>query len=289
MTQPASVSADNADQIEYWNSGPGAKWVANQDALDATFADVKNRLLERSAVRAGERVLDIGCGAGATTLDLARRVGPSGSILAVDVAAPLLARARARAAEAGLNNVDFVLGDAQVHAFAPEAFDLMASRFGVMFFSDSVGAFANIAAALNPGGRVAFVSWSDAERNPWFAIPARVAAARLGAPAPVPPNSPGPMAFSDTAYTRGILTKAGLKDIEAHTEEIQLTVPGALGDVVKLATSLGPVSRIMKEREGTPEDLAAIARDLEGELAGFMTDTGFRIPATLIFYRAAKS
>lgn len=289
MTQPPSASADNADQIEYWNSGPGAAWVAYQDALDATFAGVKDRLLERSAVRAGERVLDIGCGAGATTLDLAKRVAPNGSVLAVDVAAPLLARARARAAEAGLNNAEFIEGDAQVHAFAREAFDLMASRFGVMFFSDSVGAFANIASALKPGGRVSFVSWANAERNPWFAIPARVAAARLGAPASVPPNSPGPMAFSDTAYTLGILTKAGLKDAEAHIEEVQLTVPGKLADVVKLATSLGPVSRIVKEREGTPEDLAAIARTLEGELAGFMTDTGFRIPATLIFYGAVKT
>lgn len=287
MTESQSPNCTNADQIDYWNAGPGAKWVAYQEILDATFQAVKDRLIERAAVGAGERILDIGCGAGATTMDLAARAGPAGRVLGIDIARPLLETARARAAQAGLKNAAYVLADAQTHAFDAGAFDLMASRFGVMFFEDPVAAFGNIASALRPGGRVAFVSWAGLERNPWFAISRETAIARLGEPPPLPPDAPGPMAFQDTAHTADILARAGLTGISAAVEEVALTVPGTLPEIAAFAGNLGPVSRIMREREGTEDDLAAIRRALEDRFAQFMTPEGFRIPATFNFYKAA--
>lgn len=289
MTEPPASEAANASQIKYWNAGPGARWLGFQELLDATFEAVKARLLERAGVTPGERVLEIGCGTGATTLGLAAGTGAGGRVLAVDVARPLLERARARAAEAGFRQAAFVLADAQTHAFEPAAFDLMTSRFGVMFFEDPVAAFANIATALRPGGRVAFVSWAALERNPWFAIPRVAAVERLGEPAPVPPNAPGPMAFQDTVYVTDILSRAGLSQASAEVEEIPLTVPGPLSEVAAFATNLGPVSRIITEKDGTEADRAAIARALEDRLRGYMTAEGCRVPATFNFYAAVKA
>ena len=289
MTEPQASDAANASQIEYWNAGPGSKWAGFQEVLDATFEGVKARLLERTAVTPGERILEIGCGTGATTLDLAAGAGAQGQVVAVDVARPLMERARARAAEAGLGNTAFVLADAQTHGFEAGAFDLVASRFGVMFFEDPVAAFTNIARALRGGGRVSFVSWAGLEANPWFAIPREVAIKRLGEPTPVPPNAPGPMAFQDTAYVADILAEAGLTEISGEVEEIALSVPGPLSEVATFATNLGPVSRILAEKEGTEEDRAAIARVLEERLKVYMTDEGCRVPATFNFYAAVKA
>lgn len=289
MTDPQTSQAGNADQIEYWNTGPGAKWVGYQDVLDRTFHAVQVRLLERAAVQAGERILDIGCGAGATTMDLAALTGPGGRVIGVDIAAPMLDRAQARATKAGHTHAEFLQVDAQTHGFDSGAFDLVASRFGVMFFSDPVTAFANITSALRPGGRVHFVSWANLERNPWFALPRDIAVERLGETAPVPPNAPGPMAFQDTAHVSSILAKAGLTGITADVEELQLSVPGSLPDVAALASNLGPIARVMKEKEGTAEDLAAITEDLREKFAVYATSDGFQIPATLIFYGAVKA
>ena len=288
MTEPQDSKAANASQIEYWNAGPGAKWAGFQEVLDATFEAVKARLLERAAVTPGERVLEIGCGTGATTLDLAARAGAQGQVLAVDVAQPLMEVARARVTAAGLGNTAFVLADAQTHGFEAGAFDLVASRFGVMFFEDPVAAFTNIARALRPGGRLSFVSWAGLEVNPWFAVPLEVAIERLGEPTPVPPNAPGPMAFQDTAYVADILARAGLSGISAEVEEIALSVPGSLSEAAVFATNLGPVSRIITEKEGTEEDRAAIGRVLEDRLALYMTEAGCRVPATFNFYAAVK-
>ncbi len=288
MTAPAESRGVNADEIEYWNTGPGAKWVAYQGVLDACFVAVKERLLERAAPAPGERVLDIGCGAGATTLDLAIRVGPKGRVLGADVAKPLLQKAEERAARAGLGNARFVRADAQVHAFDPGIFDLMASRFGVMFFSDPVAAFANIARALRRGGRIAFVSWAGIEHNPWFKIPSEAAIARLGNPEPTPPNAPGPMAFQDPARVTDILSKAGLAQASAEAEDLDLTIPGTLDEAAEFATNLGPIARIVREKGGGPDDLAAIARDLSAKLSDYAVEGGLRVPARLIFYSALK-
>ena len=247
--------------------------------LDTLLSGVDALLLDRSAPRPGEHVVEIGCGTGATTLALAGRVGQGGRVLAVDISGPLLDRARGRAA--GLPQVAFALADAQVHPFEPGQADLVASRFGVMFFDDPVAAFRNIRRALGPGGRLCMVAWAEMEANPWFAIPREAAVARLGRPAPVPPTAPGPLTFADRDRVRGILGAAGFAEIEAAAETVSLAWPGEIGALAALATSLGPAMRILRERDGTAEDEAAIREAIAGELAAFRGPDGVRVPATV--------
>ena len=165
-----SLGGPNAQQVEYWNT-QGARWVEVGPRIDAQLEPLGLATIERAAVRVGERVLDVGCGCGQATLQLAERVGATGSVLGSDISEPMLARARERAGEAGLENVEFRQGDAQTEPFPESHFDLIFSRYGVMFFADSEAAFANLRVALRPGGRLVFVCWQELGKNPWLEQP----------------------------------------------------------------------------------------------------------------------
>jgi SAM-dependent methyltransferase len=242
-----SGTGPNAAQIDYWNTEAGPRWVANQERMDAMLAPLMNAALDRARPAAGERVLDIGCGCGATLLALAARVGPQGSVLGVDISAPMLGRARERLREHGLANVTVTRSDAATHAFAPGAFDLAFSRFGVMFFDNPAAAFANIRTALAAAGRLAFVCWTPPHDNPWLTVP--VAAARPHMP-PQPetdPNAPGPFAFADPDRVRSILTQAGFAsvDIARHGTSMRIGGPGETELAARLAIDSGPVARLV--------------------------------------------
>ena len=144
----------HAAQLAYWNSAAGAKWLTRQAETDAMLQVAQDAAIAQAAVAAGEVVLDIGCGCGASTLALAARVGPGGRVMAVDVSEAMLARAKERAKD--LPQVECLVADAAAHPFAPESFDLLFSRFGVMFFGDPAAAFAHLRKALKPSGRVVF-------------------------------------------------------------------------------------------------------------------------------------
>jgi len=135
------MSDANREQIEFWNGGPDRRWVAHQQALERVWRPIGDTAIKRAAVLPGERVVDVGCGCGATALELAAKVGPSGSVIGIDIAAPMLARARERAQTFGVANIEFVQADASTYAFAGLG-DLVFSRAGVMFFRDPVEAFA---------------------------------------------------------------------------------------------------------------------------------------------------
>ncbi len=168
MEQPSGHEL-NADQIAYWNGPGGQRWADRDAAQEVLLRPIAEVLLERAGPRPGERVLDIGCGAGATTVMFAKAVAPGGFVLGLDVSGPMLARAR----EAAPKNLplDFVLADATVYPFDPASFDLLASRFGVMFFADPVLSFANLRRALKPSGRLTFVCWREPRDNPWMMAP----------------------------------------------------------------------------------------------------------------------
>ena len=162
-------SDSNADQIAYWNGETTRKWLDNRETLDRQMARLTDLLLATAAPVAGERAIDIGCGTGALSRRLTAAVGPEGEVLGLDVSAPLLAEATRRAPA----NVRHLEGDAQVHSFQPGAFDLAASRFGIMFFADPTAAFANIRAGVRAGGRLAIACWAPLADNPWFGVPLR--------------------------------------------------------------------------------------------------------------------
>jgi SAM-dependent methyltransferase len=212
----------NTDMVEYWNGRPASVWVAEAERFDRMLAPFGRRLLGAAALEAGERVLDVGCGNGAVTIEAARAVDPEGTATGLDLSAPMLELARRRAEEQAVE-VDFVRGDAQTATFE-RPFDVAMSRFGVMFFDDPVAAFANLAAGVRSGGRLCFVCWQDLLANEWLSVPAVAIAAHVGIPDLSEPGSPGPFALADAERTRGLLSSAGWTDVvvEAHQDEMAM-------------------------------------------------------------------
>jgi SAM-dependent methyltransferase len=209
-------AAGNHAQEEFWSELGGDAWVDFQDHLDRQLSVVGAAALAALSPRTGESVLDVGCGCGATTLDLAAAVGPTGRVVGLDISAPMVDVAARRIGERGHHHASALTGDAQIvtadHIGGPV--DAVYSRFGVMFFDDPVAAFANMRALTTASGRMAFVCWQDASRNRLFGDSARELAALFpGRPAP-DPQAPGPLAFADANRVRAILDEAGWSQID---------------------------------------------------------------------------
>ncbi|WP_371225710.1 class I SAM-dependent methyltransferase [Roseovarius sp. 2305UL8-3] len=283
------MTISNTDQAEYWSSPSGQTWATHQEKLDTLMSGVLETVVARAAPKPGETILDIGCGTGASSLRLSDVVGQDGHVTGLDISDPLLDLARQRSKAASAANLRFVLGDAQSHGFTPATADLVFSRFGVMFFSDPVAAFANLLRAAKPGGRLAMICWQGAPENPWFMEPMKAAMARLGKPEPMDPHAPGPMAFKDIDRVTGILRDAGWAEAKGTPVNVDLIPPQSLEAAAEFATTVGPATRLMRERNGTEEDLAAIRADCTQRLAQYQTDQGLRVPAGLIVYTAVKA
>jgi SAM-dependent methyltransferase len=249
------MSAANAAQVAYWNETAGRTWADLQDRIDRQIRPLGLAAMERLAPASGEQVLDVGCGCGDTSLELARRVGPEGGVLGLDISAPMLEVARGRAEAAGARNLAFHEADAQTAAL-PGGRNAVFSRFGVMFFADPTAAFANLRSALRPGGRLGFVCWRPLAENLWMRLPAETAAG-LVPPAPPPePGAPGPFAFADPDRVRRILAEAGFTgiDLTPHDEAIGgLDLEGT----VAMSFRVGPLGAILRERP----DLAPLLRE----------------------------
>src|ERR1700755_3166224 len=205
------MAQHNADRVADWNGQSGERWIAHQAQLDARLAVFGQAAIEAAAPDTGERVLDVGCGAGASSLALAARVGAGGQVLGVDISEPLIGRARALAPQD--TPALFRVADASSAELPEGAFDILFSRFGVMFFDDPTAAFAHMRRALRPGGRVAFVCWRSAAENDWVRLPMGALKGILAPSAPPDPEAPGPFSFGDRGRVSRILTAAGFADI----------------------------------------------------------------------------
>jgi ubiquinone/menaquinone biosynthesis C-methylase UbiE len=261
------LTGPNAEQIKYWNDQRARSWIEQQDLIDRQIGSLGRHAMDRAAIAAGERVLDVGCGCGQTTLELGRRVGQAGSVLGADLSTPMLGEGRAAARAAGATNVHFEEADAQTHAFSPAAFDVVFSRFGVMFFADPRAAFANLAKALRPRGRVAFVCWRTLPENPWMAVPLMAAFQHIPPPQPPGPNDPGPFAFADRARVDGILTGAGYEQVAFDAVDEHILVGGGaeVAQAVKFILQLGPTAAALRDSgpEKRDEVAAAVAEALQ--------------------------
>ena len=251
------------DQAALWNGSSGEAWVAAQAVLDDLFRPVEALLADTAASLGATDVLDVGCGTGATTIALARRLDPSGTCTGVDISAPMIDVARERAAGEE-PQPRFLCADAQTHRFEPDAFDLLTSRFGVMFFGDPEAAFANLHRATAPGGALRAVVWRGPEDNPFMTTAARAAADVLpeGALQDRPPGAPGQFAFSDPDRVRLILDAGGWRDPELEAVDLPCVMPAS--DLREYVTRLGPLSQALRGLDDT-----ARARTLEAVLPAF--------------------
>jgi SAM-dependent methyltransferase len=238
------------------------------------------RAMAALAPRPGERVVDVGCGCGGTSLALAQRVGASGSVLGVDVSEPMLGRARERAAAEGLANVRFVAGDAQTHAFAPGSVDALFSRFGVMFFVDPTAAFANLRTVLQPDGRLAFICWQELPANPWMMTMLMALASVVPLPPPPAPGAPGPFSLGDESRVRSTLDGAGFHDVrfEAFETEVIVGGGGTIDETVEFALDVGPTAAVL--REAGPEARPKVTAALREAMMPYITSRGVALGAS---------
>ncbi|MDQ6760483.1 MAG: class I SAM-dependent methyltransferase [Acidobacteriota bacterium] len=269
----------NEDQRMRWAGIDGEYWAKEQDHLDRMLAPVTGPLLAFAKPRTGSTVLDIGCGCGATTIELARAVGPSGRVCGVDISEPMLGRAQQRLHEFG--NATCLLGDAADLPLQVFGAELIFSRFGVMFFGDPVAAFANLRTALLPGGRVRFACWRPIHENPWLQIPLHAAyehAPRLPKPEP---EEPGPFSFADPERVIRILTAAGFTSPSFTPLDIQLDIAagGGLEDAVTRCSAMGPTKRALADQ---PENIQAAAiESIRRALTPYATESGVKFPAAV--------
>lgn len=284
MADPEQI---NADQFAFWNGLGGHTWVARQEHTDITLAPVTEALLTFAAPRTGERVLDVGCGCGATTLEFARAVGTAGRVAALDISGPMLAEGQARAEAAGIANVDWQQADAATAAL--DGFNLLTSAFGVMFFGDPVAAFAHMRSAASHGARTAFVCWRALSENPWMEVP-MYAVSRHLPPRPKPdPNAPGMFAFADPKRVSEVLTAAGWAPPRLDKLDLDLDIAAGRGleEAVVQSTQIGAVNSWLR---GQPAEVVAAAiASVREALAAHLDGASVRLPGAMWLVSSAPA
>jgi ubiquinone/menaquinone biosynthesis C-methylase UbiE len=236
------------EQATLWNGLAGQAWVERQEVLDQMFAPLEELLVEAASATAASRVLDVGCGTGSTTLAVARRLGAGSRCTGIDISEPMLAAARARAEREG-TPACFILADAQTHGFEPASFDMIISRFGIMFFADSVQAFANLRQAAREDARLGFIAWRSAGENPFMTAAERAARPLLPNIPARQSDAPGQFAFADQERVRRILEESGWAGIEIQPIDVVCAFPEK--ELIAYVTQFGPLGRIFHEIEET--------------------------------------
>jgi SAM-dependent methyltransferase len=236
----------NAEQAKQW-SGVGADgWIELKAVIDQSFVPFTDVLLADCSPGSASRLLDVGCGTGDTTLAAARRLGPTSECLGVDISEPMIEVARAQARKEGAA-ARFLCADAQTHAFAPEVFDWVISRFGVLFFDDPVRAFTNLRRASRGSARLRFIAWRSPAENPFMTTAEQAVAPLLPAMPPRPPDAPGQFAFASRERVLGILERAGWTGVQIRPLDVECVLPEK--ELVRYFTKLGPLSRVLPEMD----------------------------------------
>lgn len=279
----------NSDQREYWNGADSREWVEHPDRFDEMLGPFGELLLERAAPDVGSRVLDLGCGSGALTLEAARLVGDDGHALGVDLSTAMIENARRRATQAGATNVRFEVADAQVGDLGGPH-DLALSRFGIMFFADPVAAFANVASSLTVGARLQVVCWAPALDNDWVAVPMGAMLEVLGAPSGElpPPDQPGPFRYADPGPLLDTLEQAGFVDAAAERVDTALLLGGrgSMEHVLGFLAGSGMFRALLGDV--APDVRADVLASVEGALTPYRVDDGVRIGAAVWLVSARR-
>lgn len=267
---------ERADSLgaEDWSGVMGERWLAHLAAFEGMIAPIGQALITRAAFAPGERVVDAGCGAGATSIDIAQRVGPSGSVVGVDISPVLIDTAKRRGAEAGSGNLEFRCADAATWPLQAAPFDRLFSRFGLMFFEEPARAFANLHAWLRPGGRADFSVWAPAAENAWVAHIMAIVARHAELPPPVP-HAPGPFAFDDPTYLEQVLRTAGFTAPQIDTWQGPQWVGGAGANAQQATDFVFGAMHFGRLLEPSgPEALEAVRTELRDLFARHRTSAG---------------
>ena len=267
-----------------WSGAMGDRWAANVDNFEYMIGDIGEALLAHAGYNASESVVDVGCGAGPTSVRLAELVGPQGRVHGVDIAPQLIAIANARGETHA--NLTFQTLDAQIGAAAGAPFDRLFSRFGVMFFADSVAAFRNMHGWMKAGARVDFAAWGPPKANPWFARNGAILQAHFDVPRP-DPTAPGPMRFANIETTIAMLEAAGFGDVSCHIHDTLLPIGDASGSVeaaLSFAMNSGQVAALSAQQPNVSLD--AVRADFTAMVQEYATPNGVRSPGQAHFYSA---
>lgn len=269
-----------AEQAAYWKGAGGTMWLGAYDRIQRGIAGFSETALEAAAAQPGERALDVGCGTGGTTAELAKAIGDRGHVLGVDISEPLVGAARSQ----GLGNATFEVADATTHAFEPASFDLVFSRFGVMFFGDPVAAFQNVHRALKPSGRLVFLCWRTAAENAWSMVPMRAAQPFLPPMARPGPEDPGQYSFGDRSRVERILTQAGFKNLSIEPVDRMVNQGNDVPDVLQRIGDFGPLARAFKDV--APEQIAKAMAAIAEALGPHATADGVKLAGACWLVRA---
>jgi SAM-dependent methyltransferase len=269
------MSFANAEQADFW-AARAPSWISLESHHEQLIGPAGRMAMHRLNPQAGQHVLDLGCGTGQTTLQLAARVAPGGRAVGVDIAAALLDRARQHAADATVDNVEFRHADVQSSHLGQAGFDGAFSRFGVMFFADPVAAFTNVDQALKPDGVLSFVCWQPMTSNEWMLVPAQAAVSVLGTPPEMPPlDAPGPFSLSDPNRVRSILDRAGFHHVDiAPHDDLMRTTAERIPELADSSLRVGALQRMLQgadsetiQRVRAAIEAAMRARVKNGEVA----------------------
>ena len=283
----ADAAEINADMLAFWDGVGGRIWVERQAHTDVTLQEVQDALVSHGAPQSGERVLDVGCGCGASTLDIARAVGSEGTVEALDISGPMLAEADRRAGAAGITNVTWRQADAATTELA--GYDLLTSMFGLMFFGDPVAAFAHMRAAANDGARMSFVSWRPLAENPWMEVPMQAVLQHLPPRPKGNPNGPGMFAFANPDRVSQVLTDAGWAEPEFEKLDCALDIAAGKGldEAVLQTTKIGAVNSWLRNQPA--EIIDASVASLRSALEPFADGPYVRLPGAMWLVRSAAA
>lgn len=275
----ASPEEINADMLAFWNGQGGRTWVDRQAHTDITLSSVTRALLAFAAPCTGERVLEVGCGCGAPTLEFTRTVGPSGRVAALDISGPMLAEGKARAKAAGICNIDWRQADPATAEL--NEYDLLTSAFGTMFFGDPENAFAHMRRAAKPDARMAIVCWRPLAENPWMEVPMNAVAGHLP-PRPKPaPHAPGMFAFADPERVAEILTASGWAppSFEKLDAVLDIAAGRGLEEAVIQSTQIGAINSWLRNQSA--EVVSTAIASLREALAPYVDSASVRLPGAM--------
>jgi len=269
----------NTDMSNFWNGEGGQKWLQFDEKLKHGLKPFGQMAMAAGAISSGDHVADVGCGSGDTTFEMANVVGEKGHVQGIDISFPILAAAERHRRRHNKQSVSFHCSDVQVHDFEPGIFDVVFSRFGVMFFEHPVMAFKNLWSALKPGGRLAFVAWQSLRDNEWMEMSMDVVARHLPVPKPSAPHEPGPLSFANAGRIEKILSTAGFSRIKIEAVEAPFILGDTIEHAVRFLTHLGPAAAVINKSEANDETRAHIVRDMSDSLEEAQTVEGVSVGA----------